>query len=200
MKKMEERMATQEKATEGLSHLYDDEQASKMRQVRASRSTNPTVSLAAFKSVQDRVTELEKKTIPALQKDMDDKLKTLAGATHLASLHEVTKKVQYVFNSQEAHRKRLKNLEDIEGVTPLVKEIKRMQYQPNLPGNGATSIPASTPTDQAPEPSRPDPRLHNKSSSKPHLQDKGKSIVNHHSDNEDSDTSDDENEDEDQVL
>jgi hypothetical protein len=81
---------------------------------------------AELQSVKQKIATIENKTIPDFQKKMEVQLSAIVGASHECSLTDVAKKAQEAFNAVEKHRKRLKNVEYLEGTTPIVKEVKQL--------------------------------------------------------------------------
>jgi hypothetical protein len=61
-----------------------------------------------------------------MQKQLETQIKTLAGATHEASMKDVGLRITTAENRIEKHRKRLKLVEELEGATPIVKEVRQL--------------------------------------------------------------------------
>jgi hypothetical protein len=88
-----------------------------------------------------------------LQKTIEGQLKELAGATHEASLKDVAGRVQMNENRIEKHRKRLKYVENIDGGSLIVKEVKQLQYLPHLQlATHATAFASAPPNPTPPQP------------------------------------------------
>jgi hypothetical protein len=151
-----------------LQEIIDDNQYKQVANTVGPHITHADVP-AELQSVKQKIATIERKTIPDLQKSLEHQIKVLAGATHAASIDEsnepthkvrsvkeIAKRLQECCNAVEKHRKRLKLVEELDGGTPIVKEVKQLQYLPHLQlaahASAITSAPPPIPPPTQPHP------------------------------------------------